>query len=196
MTSDLLLRIVIVDESDVRAAILEEGLRESGFENVLRIEGRNNLLERIYAIDPDVILIDLEDPSRDTIEQMFQVSREVKRPVAMFVDQTDSKTIEDAIEAGVASYVVDGLRKDRVKPILETTISRFRAFARLKAELEEAKTQLEERKVIDRAKMILMKMKGIEEEAAYGLLRRNAMNEKKRIVDIAQSIITAAELLR
>ena len=196
MTSDLLLRIVIVDESDVRAAILEEGLRESGFENVLRIEGRNNLLERIYAIDPDVILIDLEDPSRDTIEQMFQVSREVKRPVAMFVDQTDSKTIEDAIEAGVASYVVDGLRKDRVKPILETTISRFRAFARLKAELEEAKTQLEERKVIDRAKMILMKMKGIAEEAAYGLLRRNAMNEKKRIVDIAQSIITAAELLR
>ena len=143
-----------------------------------------------------MILIDLEDPSRDTIEQMFQVSREVKRPIAMFVDQTDSKTIEDAIEAGVASYVVDGLRKDRVKPILETTISRFRAFARLKAELEEAKSQLEERKVVDRAKMILMKMKGIDEETAYGLLRRTAMNEKKRIADIAQSIITAAELLR
>ncbi|QRG06519.1 ANTAR domain-containing protein [Xanthobacter dioxanivorans] len=196
MANDLSLRIVIVDESPVRAAILEEGLKEAGFENVLRIGSRNNLLERIYAIDPDVILIDLEDPSRDTIEQMFQVSREVKRPVAMFVDQTDSKTIEDAIEAGVASYVVDGLRKDRVKPILETTISRFRAFARLKAELEEAKTQLEERKVIDRAKMLLMKMKGIDEETAYGLLRRTAMNEKKRIMDIAQSIITAAELLR
>lgn len=196
MANDLTLRIVIVDESDVRAAILEEGLKEAGFETVLRITGRNNLLERIYAIDPDVILIDLEDPSRDTIEQMFQVSREVKRPVAMFVDQTDSKTIEDAIEAGVASYVVDGLRKERVKPILETTISHFRAFARLKAELEEAKTQLEERKAIDRAKMLLMKMKGIDEEAAYHLLRRTAMNEKKRIVDIAQSIITAAELLR
>ncbi|ABS67748.1 response regulator receiver and ANTAR domain protein [Xanthobacter versatilis] len=196
MANDLSLRIVIVDESPVRAAILEEGLKEAGFLNVLRITGRTNLLERIYAIDPDVILIDLEDPSRDTIEQMFQVSREVKRPIAMFVDQTDSKTIEDAIEAGVASYVVDGLRKDRVKPILETTISRFRAFARLKAELEEAKNQLEERKVVDRAKTILMKMKGIDEEAAYGLLRRTAMNEKKRIADIAQSIITAAELLR
>ncbi|MET3353764.1 ANTAR domain-containing protein [Xanthobacter autotrophicus] len=196
MANDLSLRIVIVDESPVRAAILEEGLKEAGFQNVLRITGRTNLLERIYAIDPDVILIDLEDPSRDTIEQMFQVSREVKRPIAMFVDQTDSKTIEDAIEAGVASYVVDGLRKDRVKPILETTISRFRAFARLKAELEEAKSQLEERKVVDRAKMILMKMKGIDEETAYGLLRRTAMNEKKRIADIAQSIITAAELLR
>ncbi|MBB6306998.1 ANTAR domain-containing response regulator [Xanthobacter tagetidis] len=196
MASDLTLRIVIVDESPVRAAILEEGLREAGFENVLRIQGRHNLLERIYAIDPDVILIDLEDPSRDTIEQMFQVSREVKRPVAMFVDQSDRSTIEAAIEAGVASYVVDGLRKDRVKPILETTISRFRAFARLKAELEEAKSQLEERKLVDRAKMILMKLKGIDEEAAYGLLRRTAMNEKKRIADIAQSIITASELLR
>ncbi len=196
MADDLTLRIVIVDESPVRAAILEEGLRDAGFKNVLRLEGRHNLLDRIYAIDPDVILIDLEDPSRDTIEQMFQVSREVKRPVAMFVDQSDSKTIEEAIEAGVASYVVDGLRKDRVKPILETTISRFRAFARLKAELEEAKTQLEERKLVDRAKNLLMKMKGIDEAAAYSLMRRTAMNEKKRMADIAQSIITAVELLR
>lgn len=196
MASDLSLRIVIVDDSPVRAAILDEGLREFGFVNVLRIEGRNNLLERIYAIDPDVILIDLENPSRDTIEQMFQVSREVKRPVAMFVDQSDRKTIADAIEAGVASYVVDGLRKDRVKPILETTISRFQAFARLKAELEEAKSQLEERKLVDRAKLILMKAKNIDEQTAYGLIRRTAMNEKKRLVDIAQSIITAAELLR
>ncbi|WP_341989884.1 ANTAR domain-containing protein [Azorhizobium sp. AG788] len=196
MASDLLLRIVIVDESPVRAAILSEGLREAGYVNVLRMEGRHNLLERIYAIDPDVILIDLEDPSRDVIEQMLHVSREVKRPVAMFVDQSDGQTIQAAIEAGVASYVVDGLRKDRVRPIVETTISRFRAFARLKAELEEAKGQLEERKLVDRAKSILMKMKGIDEEAAYGLLRRTAMNEKKRMADIAQSIITTAELFR
>ncbi|WP_029005327.1 ANTAR domain-containing response regulator [Azorhizobium doebereinerae] len=196
MSNDLLLRIVIVDESPVRAAILSEGLREAGYVNVLRMEGRHNLLERIYAVDPDVILIDLEDPSRDVIEQMLHVSREVKRPVAMFVDQSDGQTIQQAIEAGVASYVVDGLRKDRVRPIVETTISRFRAFARLKAELEEAKSQLEERKLVDRAKGILIKLKGISEEEAYSLLRRTAMNEKKRIVDIAQSIITAAELLR
>ncbi|TDT88834.1 MULTISPECIES: ANTAR domain-containing response regulator [Azorhizobium] len=196
MSSDLQLRIVIVDESPVRAAILSEGLHEAGYVNVLRLEGRTNILERIYAIDPDVILIDLEDPSRDVIEQMLHVSREVKRPVAMFVDQSDGETIQQAIEAGVASYVVDGLRKERVRPIVETTISRFRAFARLKAELEEAKSQLEERKTVDRAKGLLMKMKGISEEDAYSLLRRTAMNEKKRIADIAQSIITAAELLR
>lgn len=196
MSNDLTLRIVIVDDSPVRSAILSEGLREAGFVNVLRLEGVNNLLERIYAIDPDVILIDLENPSRDTIEQMFQVSREVKRPVAMFVDQSDRTTIEAAIDAGVASYVVDGLRKDRVKPILETTISRYRAFARLKEELEEARSQLEERKLVDRAKLILMKARSIDEQTAYGLIRRTAMNEKKRLVDIAQSIITAAELLR
>lgn len=196
MANDLTLRIVIVDDSPVRAAILSEGLQEAGFVNVIRLEGVHNLLERIYAIDPDVILIDLENPSRDTIEQMFQVSREVKRPVAMFVDQSDRKTIEEAISAGVASYVVDGLRKDRVKPILETTISRYHAFARLKEELEEARSQLEERKLVDRAKLILMKAKNIDEQTAYALIRRTAMNEKKRLVDIAQSIITAAELLR
>lgn len=196
MTADPSLKIVIVDESPLRAAILEEGLREAGYVNVLRLPERHNLLARLHAIDPDVIVIDLEDPSRDVIEQMFQVSREVKRPVAMFVDQSDSSTIEAAIEAGVSAYIVDGLKKERVKPIVDMTISRFRAFARLKEELEQTRTQLEERKTVDRAKGILMRLKGLDEEKAYALLRRTAMNEKKRIVDIAQSIITAAELLK
>jgi len=190
------LRIVIVDENPLRATVLEDGLREAGFVHVLCLRERHNLLARLHAIDPDVILIDLEDPSRDVIEQMFQVSREVKRPVAMFVDQSDRSTIEEAIEAGVSAYIVDGLKKERVKALVDMTISRFRAFARLREELERARTELEERKVIDRAKGILMRMKGLDEEAAYALLRRTAMNEKKRIADIAQSIITAAELFR
>jgi len=196
MTVDTNLKIVIVDESPLRAAILEEGLREAGYLNVLRLPEHQNLLARLHAIDPDVIVIDLEAPSRDVVEQMFHVSREVKRPVAMFVDQSDSSTIEAAIEAGVSAYIVDGLKKERVKPILDMTISRFRAFARLKQELEQTRTQLEERKTVDRAKGILMKLKGLDEEKAYALMRRTAMNEKKRLVDIAQSIITAAELLK
>lgn len=196
MTVENHLKIVIVDESPLRAAILEEGLREAGYVNVLRLPEHQNLLARLHAIDPDVIVIDLEAPSRDVVEQMFHVSREVKRPVAMFVDQSDSSTIEAAIEAGVSAYIVDGLKKERVKPILDMTISRFRAFARLKQELEQTRTQLEERKTVDRAKGILMKFKGLDEEKAYALMRRTAMNEKKRIVDIAQSIITAAELLK
>jgi response regulator NasT len=196
MSSDLQLRIVIVDESPVRAAILSEGLHEAGYVNVLRLEGRTNILERIYAIDPDVILIDLEDPSRDVIEQMLHVSREVKRPVAMFVDQSDSDMINAAIEAGVSAYVVDGLRRERVKPILDMCISRFNAFSRLRQELAEARGRLEDRKVVDRAKGVLMKARGIGEEEAYAMLRRTAMNEKKRIAEIAHSVVTSAELFK
>jgi two-component system, response regulator / RNA-binding antiterminator len=196
MSSDANLKIVIVDESPIRAAILEDGLREAGHVQVIRIEDRTNLLARVYAIDPDVILIDLENPSRDVLEQMFQVSRVVKRPVAMFVDQSDAASIQAAIDAGVSAYIVDGLKKERIKNILDMSIMRFNAFSRLEGELEQTKSALEERKVIDRAKGILMKMKNLTEEEAYALMRRTAMNEKKKIAEIAQSIITAAEMLK
>jgi response regulator NasT len=193
---DASLKIVIVDDSPIRAAILQDGLREAGFVNVAHIEGMANLLARIYAIDPDVILIDLENPSRDVLEQMFQVSRVVKRPIAMFVDQSDSASIQASVYAGVSAYIVDGLKKERIKPILDLCISRFNAFSRLQTELEQTKTALEDRKVIDRAKGILMKAKKLSEEEAYALLRRTAMNENRKIAEVAQSVITAAELLK
>src|SRR5246127_2978450 len=157
-------KIVIVDESPIRAAILEEGLREAGFTGVVHISEMQNLLARIYALDPDVILIDLENPSRDVLEQMFQVSRAVRRPVAMFVDQSDAASIEAAVDAGVSAYIVGGLRKERVQNILDLCISRFNAFSRLESELEKTRSALEERKVIDRAKGILMKAKNLTEE--------------------------------
>src|SRR2546421_6770552 len=141
-------KIVIVDESPIRAAILEEGLREAGFTGVVHISEMQSLLARIYSIDPDVILIDLENPSRDVLEQMFQVSRAVKRPVAMFVDQSDSASIEAAVDAGVSAYIVGGMRKERVQNILDLCISRFNAFARLQDELERTRTALDERKAI------------------------------------------------
>jgi response regulator NasT len=193
---DHLLKIVIVDQNPIRAAILEDGLREAGHIHVVRLEETSHLLTRIYAIDPDVILIDLESPSRDVLEQMFQVSRAVRRPVAMFVDQSDTASIEAAVDAGVSAYIVGGLRKERVKNILDLCISRFNAFARLQDELERTRSALEERKVIDRAKGILMKARKLTEEEAYVLLRRTAMNEKKRIAEVAQSVVTAAELLK
>ena len=190
------LKIVIVDENPIRAAILEDGLREAGHVHVVRIGDTSHLLARVYGIDPDVILIDLENPSRDVLEQMFQMSRVVKRPIAMFVDQTDTASIESAIDAGVSAYIVDGLKKERIKHILDMCILRFNAFSRLQTELEQTKTALEERKVIDRAKGILMKVKSFGEDDAYALLRKTAMNEKKKIVDVAQAVITAAELLK
>ena len=189
-------KIVIVDESPIRAAILEEGLREAGYSSVVRISEMQSLLARIYALDPDIIVIDLENPSRDILEQMFQVSRAVRRPIAMFVDQSDAASIQASVDAGVSAYIVDGLKKERLKPILDLCISRFNAFARLQDELDRAKSALEDRKIIERAKGILMKLKGLTEDEAYVLLRSTAMREKKKIGEIAQSILTASELLK
>jgi response regulator NasT len=154
-----------------------------------------NVLARIAAVDPDVILIDLENPSRDTLEQMFQVSRLAKRPTAMFVDQSDAATVQAAVDAGVSAYVVDGLKKERVKSILDVTISRFHAFDRLQTELSQAKSALEERQLIEQAKAILMRQKDISEPDAYVLLRRTAMNQNRKIADLARALVAAAELL-
>src|SRR4030081_655581 len=182
---DSSLKIVIVDESAVRASILADGLYEAGFTQVTRIDETRHLLTRIYSIDPDVILIDLENPSRDVLEQMFQMSRVVKRPIAMFVDQSDAASTEAAVDAGVSAYIVGGLRKDRVQNILDLCISRFNAFARLQDELDRTRTAPEECKVIDRAKGILMNVKTLSEDAAYALLRKTAMNENKKIAEVA-----------
>jgi response regulator NasT len=193
---DAPLKIAVIDEDPVRAEILKEGLRDAGHVNVLHIAQTTRLLQRIYDLDPDVVVISLENPSRDTLEQLFQMSRIVKRPIAMFVDQSDSSAITAAIDAGVSAYIVGGLQKERVKSILDVCISRFNAMARLQDELDKTKSALEERKVIDRAKGILMRERGLTEDEAYRLLRKVSMNENKRIAEIAQAIVTAAELLR
>jgi response regulator NasT len=194
------LKILIIDENAVRAAILEEGLRVTSSEQgdkleVHHIRNMTNVLARIAAVDPDVILIDLENPSRDTLEQMFQVSRLARRPIAMFVDKSDSASVQAAIDAGVSAYVVDGLRKERVKSILDVTISRFHAFDRLQNELHQAKSALEDRKIIDQAKAILMKQRGCTEDDAHVLLRRTAMNQNRKIAELARSLVAAAALL-
>jgi two-component system, response regulator / RNA-binding antiterminator len=190
------LKILVIDENPIRRAILEAGLREAGFGNITLLNQMTGLLDQIYVIDPDVVVIDLENPSRDVLEQMFQMSRIVKRPIAMFVDHSDRATIDAAIDAGVSAYIVDGLKKERVRPILEMTISRFRAFDALRLELESTKSALRERKLIERAKGLLMKSKGLDEEAAYNLLRRTAMNQNRRIGEVAENLISAYDLLK
>jgi response regulator NasT len=194
--SDADLRILIIDENVVRASILEDGLREAGHTRVSVISSMRELLRQIVEADPEMIFIDLENPNRDVLEQMFQVSRSVRRPIAMFVDRSDTASIEAAIDAGVSAYVVDGLRKERVKPILDMTISRFNAFNRLREELDRTKQALEDRKVIEKAKGILMKTRNIPEEEAYALLRKTAMNESRRVAEVAAGLVMAAQLLR
>lgn len=194
--SDRDLRIVIADPNPVRAAILREGLTEAGHTDVVVLDSFLDLEARLGTIRPDIVLIDLENPNRDVLEQMIRISGANARPVAMFADVSDASMITAAIDAGVSAYVVDGLKKERVKTIVDLSISRFNAFARLRDELAATKTQLADRKVIDQAKALLMKAKKIPEEQAYAMMRKVAMNEGKKIADVARSILTAAELLK
>ena len=193
--SRLDLTILVIDENTIRASIIEEGLREAGHAHVTVIHEVHGVARTIETLRPDVIIIDIENPNRDMMEHLFQLTRTVGRPIAMFVDRSDTASIEAAVEAGVSAYIVDGLKKERVKPILDMAVSRFNAFSRLQRELADAKSALEERKIVERAKGILMKMRGLSEEEAFTLLRQTAMNEKKKISDIAQSVVTAAGLL-
>jgi response regulator NasT len=188
-------RIVIVDDSGLRATVLEEGLREAGYDDIQVVPPRGGFVARIERMAPDVVLMDLGSPSRDTLEEMLAVSRALARPIAMFVDQSDDAMIGAAIDAGISAYVVDGLRKERVKPILDLAIRRFNAFARMQTELDEARTALSERKTVDRAKAILMSSRNLPEAEAYALLRTTAMNQGRRIVEVAEALITASSLL-
>ena len=189
------MRIVIVDDSGLRATVLEDGLREAGYDDIHLVTPRGAFVSRIERMAPDVVLIDLGNPSRDTLEEMLTVSRALAKPIAMFVDQSDDAMIGAAIDAGVSAYVVDGLRKERVKPIINLAVRRFTAFARMQTELNEARTELADRKVIDRAKAILIATRGLSEPDAYAALRRAAMNGNKKIVDVAAALITASDLL-
>ncbi len=187
--------VLVVDDNPVRAAIIEAGLREAGHDRVTVVTDVTGIAGKIAALEPDVIVIDLENPNRDMLENMFQLSRAVKRPIAMFVDRSDRDSIERAIEAGVSAYVVDGLRRERVKPILDMAISRFNAYSRLERELEDARNALQSRKIIDQAKGLLMRSRGMSEDEAYALLRKTAMNQNRKISDVAQSLVLAADML-
>lgn len=188
-------RVLVIDDDASRAAMIEAGLREAGHASVHILTEMRELLRRIVEADPEVIVIGLGNPNRDVLDQMFQVSRSVRRPVAMFVDQSDRASIEAAIDAGVSAYVVNGLKRERVKSVLDTAIMRFNVVNRLREELDRAKRALEDRKVIDRAKGILMRTRDLSEEDAYALLRTTAMKESRRVAEVAQGLITAMKLL-
>jgi response regulator NasT len=189
------LSIAIIDENRLRASIIEDGLREAGHHKVTLIDTMNGLARRIAEIAPDVVVVDIENPNRDMLEHIFSLSRVLQKPVAMFVDKSDSESTAAAVEAGVSAYVIDGLRKERVKPIMDMAITRFNAYSKLVRELAEARGALEDRKIIDQAKGILMRSRGLDEGTAYNLLRKTAMNQNRRIVEVAQGLVMAAGLL-
>ncbi|NUB45713.1 ANTAR domain-containing protein [Fertoebacter nigrum] len=190
------LSIVVVEKDRERAQLIIAALREAGATEVFVIAEDTGLARRIAERRPDLVLVDIASPSRDVLEELALASGPLERPVAMFVDRSDAGLTRAAIEAGVSAYVVDGLRGDRIKPILDAAIARFHMFQKMRTELAATKAALEERKVIDRAKGLLMRARGIGEEEAYALLRKTAMDQGRRIADIAQALVTAAELLR
>ncbi|PTQ75975.1 ANTAR domain-containing response regulator [Celeribacter persicus] len=189
------LSVIVVETDRTRAQLIVDSLRAAGEFDISVINDPNGLARQIQARNPDVVLIDIENPSRDTMEELALASGPLDRPVAMFVDSTDEALSTAAIEAGVSAYVVDGLQSQRVKPIMDAAIVRFRMFQRMRTELAETKKALEERKVIDRAKGMLMRAKGIGEDEAYAMLRKAAMDQGKRVADVAQALVTAAGLL-
>lgn len=189
------MRIAIVDESATRAAVIREGLDALGDCEIFVVTERRGLVARIGEIAPDIVLIDLGNPSRDVLEEYFAVSRALARPIAMFVDESDAESIAASVEAGVSAYVVDGMAPHRIRPLLDLAVRRFNAFARLQADLDEARGQLAEREAVDRAKRILMDSRGFSEPQAYAELRKTAMNQGRRIAEIAEAVVTAHQLL-
>ncbi|WP_338466119.1 ANTAR domain-containing protein [Novosphingobium sp. ZN18A2] len=189
------MRIAIVDESASRAAVIREGLVAIEGCEIFVVNERRGLVARIGEIEPDIVLMDLGNPSRDVLEEYFTVSRALAKPIAMFVDESDEESIAASVEAGVSAYVVDGLAPGRIRPLLDLAVRRFNAFARLQADLNEARGKLADRETIDRAKRILMDTRGISEPDAYSELRSTAMNQGRRIVDIAEAVVTAQKLM-
>ena len=189
------MRIAIIDESAARAAVIAEGLVASGLTDITVLIERQGLVARIHALSPDVVLMDVGNPRRDELEELFAVSRAISRPIAMFVDSADDSSIEAAIDAGVSAYVVDGMKPDRIRSVLDVAVKRFNAFARLRAELDDARGQLAERNAIDAAKALLMKKRGMDEPAAYAALRKAAMDSGRKIGDVADALLTAEKLM-
>lgn len=189
------LLILVVEQDHVRAQSIADGLREAGDHDIRIIAEQTALARRVAEIRPDVVLIDIANPSRDILEELALASGPAERPVAMFVDRSDEGLTRLAIEAGISAYVVDGLRADRLKPVIDAAIVRFHMLQQLRAELAATRAALEERKIVDQAKALLMTARGIGEDEAYALLRKTAMDQGKRIGEIAQHLITAAGLL-
>ncbi|KIT15050.1 putative transcriptional regulatory protein pdtaR [Jannaschia aquimarina] len=175
--------------------MIVDSLREAGDDRITVISEISSLSRRITEQAPDIVIVDITSPTRDMLEELTLATSPLDRPVAMFVDKSDDNLTKAAIEAGVSAYVVDNLRPERLTPVISAAITRFNMFRRMRDELTETKRALEERKLIDRAKGILMKARGIGEDEAYAILRRTAMDKGKKISEVAAALVTAADLL-
>ncbi len=189
------LSVLLVDDDPERAAIVEPALRAAGYEVVTVVDTATEMLAQVRARRPDVIIIDRDSPDRDTLEHVCMITRDDPRPIVMFTQDQDRTLMRAALEAGVSAYVVDGLSVERVRPIVEVALARFEQWQALRRELDQAQTNLAERKLIERAKGIIMKQRGCTENEAYRALRKMAMDRGKRLVNVAETLVAAEDLL-
>lgn len=195
MNPENALKILVVDQDRKRGHTLSEVLRISGYDVVNHVTCEDFLPNVVTESQPDVILIDLDSPDRDTLEHLAAIDRELPRPVVMFAKDDDEKTIERAVRAGVSAYIVDGMSDSRVKPVIDVAVAHFRQYQAVRIELDKALTSLEDRKSIDRAKALLIEQRRISEPEAYGLMRKLAMDRKQRLGQVARDILTISERL-
>jgi response regulator NasT len=188
------LRVLLVDANKGRSALLEQALSDAGYSVIAKINTGEDLAAQVRQHEPDVIIVDLESPDRDTLEHMHTISRDQPRPIVMFAEDEDSNTIHKAIKAGVSAYIVDGLSSKRVKPVMDVAITRFREYQALRDELNRTKISLEERKLLDRAKAVLIKSQGMTEEEAYQAIRKLAMDRGLKLAEAARNVISVMDL--
>ncbi|MEP1793115.1 ANTAR domain-containing protein [Parasphingorhabdus sp.] len=186
---------MVVEPDADKVQHIIDALIEGGWQNVRALGSIEMLQKVINDFAPDIVLIDMANPDRDTLEHVIMVSDTQARAVALFVDQTDAGLTQAALTAGVSAYVVDGLHMHRIKPVLDTAIARFQMMRQMRSELDAAKQALTDRKTIDRAKGIVMRQRGVSEDEAYTLLRQAAMGQGRKIIDVAHALVTSADLL-
>jgi len=193
--SDAPLIVLLIDSDPRRAAIVEQGLRDSAVVHIANDLTSVGLLERINGLQPDAIIIDCESPDRDTIENLRTVARENPKPIVMFVEDGDGSLAKEAVRAGVSAYIVDGLSESRILPVIEVAIERFKMVDGLWKELQKSKDDLETRKVVERAKGLLMEKRGMNEQSAYSAMRETSMTSGKPLKQVAEEILSIADLL-
>lgn len=194
-TIPIALTVMLVDNEPARAAIVEQAMSDSGYQVIRRLENAKNLTQAVTESQPDIVIIDIESPDRDMLENMSRLTHDNPRPIVMFADEGSAEQVEAAIHAGVSAYVVDGIQSNSVNALLQVAIARFREFHALRSELESVRSQLEDRKTIDKAKGLIMKHQKCDEPAAYKALRKLAMDRSQRIIDVARNVISVMELM-
>ena len=182
-------------EQAERSRSLRIGLLENGFNLIASLPADVFLPERIAQLQPDLIIVDAESDARDSLEHVVMATRDARRPIVLFTNDEDTSHVKDAVAAGVSAYIVDGLAPERIRPILDVAMARFQHEQALRTQLAEARSELADRKVIDRAKGLLMQRQGLTEPQAYDKLRRTAMDKGLKVVEVAQRILDVADLL-